>query len=167
MFNSIVAAIDGSEHSRKALAAAIDIAVRYRAKLAIVHVLLRGESPDAVRGLAETERLDAPIEVKPVRTATIGIAFWPEYVSGDSLERLGNALLENAVVQAREHGLTEVDATLADGDPARTIVKYAESSDIDLIVMGSRGLSNLKEILIGSVSSRIHELAHCACLLVK
>lgn len=167
MFNSIVVAIDGSEHSRKALAVAIDAAARYRAKLAIIHVMLRGESPDAVRALAEAEHLDTPIETKPVRAATIGIAFFPEYVTGDSLERLGNALLENAVTQAREHGLTEVDSTLADGDPARTIVKYAESSDIDLIVMGSRGLSNIKEILIGSVSSRIHELSHCACLLVK
>ncbi len=167
MFDSIVVAIDGSAHSRRALAAAIDVAARYRAKLAIVHVLLRGESPDAVRALAEVEHLDAPVEVKPVRTATIGIAFWPEYVSGDSLEQLGNALLENAAAQARAHGLTEVDATLADGDPARTIVKYAESSNTDLIVMGSRGLSNLQEILIGGVSSRIHVLAHCACLLVK
>lgn len=167
MFNSIAVAIDGSQHARKALAMAIDVAARYQAKLAIVHVLLRGESPDAVRKLAETERLAEPIEVKPVRTATIGITFFPEYVTGDSLERLGNTLLENAVARARAHGLTEVDATLADGDPARTIVKYAESSDIDLIVMGSRGLGNLKEILIGSVSSRIHELSHCACLLVK
>ena len=167
MFNSIVVAIDGSEHSRKALATAIDVAAKYRAALAIIHVLLRGESPDAVRALAEVEHLDAPVEVKPVRTATIGIAFWPEYVTGGSLERLGHVLLENAVAQARARGLTKVDATLADGDPARTIVKYAESSDTDLIVMGTRGLSNLKEILIGSVSSRIHVLAHCACLLVK
>lgn len=167
MFNAIVAAIDGSEHSRKALAAAIDIAARYRASLAIIHVLLRGESPDAVRALAEAEHLGAPIEVRPVRTATIGIAFWPEYVSRESLEQIGNVLLEKAVAQARAHGLADVDARLADGDPALTVVTHAESSGIDLIVTGSRGLGNLKEVLIGGVSSRIHELSHCACLLVK
>ena len=53
------------------------------------------------------------------------------------------------------------------GSPAEVIVSTAEEQKSDLIVMGARGLSPLKERLFGSVSHRILTLAHCATLIVN
>lgn len=53
------------------------------------------------------------------------------------------------------------------GDPAEEIVRLAKIYDADLIVLGSRGLTGLKRILLGSVSSQIVEDAPCSVLVVK
>jgi len=52
------------------------------------------------------------------------------------------------------------------GSPADVIVSMAEEQKTDLIVMGARGVSPLKEWLLGSVSHRIITMAHCAALIV-
>jgi nucleotide-binding universal stress UspA family protein len=53
------------------------------------------------------------------------------------------------------------------GPPAEEIVSMAEEQNVDLIVMGARGLGPVKERLLGSVSHRILTLAHCATLIVN
>ena len=53
------------------------------------------------------------------------------------------------------------------GSPAEVIVSMAEEQKTDLIVMGARGLGPFKERLLGSVSHRILNLAHCATLIVN
>jgi len=53
------------------------------------------------------------------------------------------------------------------GSPAEEIVSMAEEQNVDLIVMGARGLGPVKERLLGSVSHRILTLAHCATLIVN
>jgi len=52
------------------------------------------------------------------------------------------------------------------GHPADRIVRVAEHEKCDLIVIGSRGLSGVKEFLLGSVSSRVSHHAPCAVLIV-
>ena len=47
------------------------------------------------------------------------------------------------------------------------IVKYAENEKVDLIVVGTRGRSSLKRMLIGSVASDILHYAHCPVMIVK
>jgi nucleotide-binding universal stress UspA family protein len=56
---------------------------------------------------------------------------------------------------------------LRSGSPAEVIVSMAEEQKADLIVMGARGLSPIKEWLLGSVSHRILTLASCATLIVQ
>ncbi len=53
------------------------------------------------------------------------------------------------------------------GDPAEEIVRLAKIYDADLIILGSRGLTGIKRILLGSVSSQIVEDAPCSVLVVK
>ncbi|MBD1824989.1 universal stress protein [Cyanobacteria bacterium FACHB-DQ100] len=53
------------------------------------------------------------------------------------------------------------------GDPAEEIVRLAKIHNADLIVLGSRGLTGMKRILLGSVSSQIVEDAPCSVLVVK
>jgi len=53
------------------------------------------------------------------------------------------------------------------GEPAEEIVDLARLAGYDLIVVGSRGLSPVKEILLGSVSSRVLHMAPCPVLVVR
>lgn len=53
------------------------------------------------------------------------------------------------------------------GNPAETIVQYAQEQKIDQIVMGARGESNLSRILLGSVAGKVAHLAPMPVLLVK
>ncbi len=48
-----------------------------------------------------------------------------------------------------------------------TLVSYAESNDVDLIVMGSRGLGGFKKLLLGSVASGVSQHSKCPVLIVK
>ena len=54
-----------------------------------------------------------------------------------------------------------------EGYPATAIEEEAERRDVDLIVMGTRGLSGLKHLLLGSIAERVVQKAHCAVLTVK
>ena len=60
---------------------------------------------------------------------------------------------------------TEVIAT--DRSTAGAIVEYAEHKNIDLIVIGTRGRSGIKRMLLGSVASGVVTYAHCPVLVVK
>ncbi|MEB3103717.1 universal stress protein [Ferviditalea candida] len=59
-------------------------------------------------------------------------------------------------------------ATIAlEGNPAKMLAEYAKDNDCDLIVMGSRGLSSMKELFLGSVSHNVVQQAHCPVLIAK
>ena len=54
-----------------------------------------------------------------------------------------------------------------EGDPVERILEAQKREQADLIVLGSRGLGNMKGLLLGSVSHKVAHLAECACLTVK
>jgi nucleotide-binding universal stress UspA family protein len=56
---------------------------------------------------------------------------------------------------------------LVTGDPADEIIRLANIYKADLIVIGSRGLTGIKRIVQGSVSSQVVEEANCSVLVVK
>jgi nucleotide-binding universal stress UspA family protein len=56
---------------------------------------------------------------------------------------------------------------LLEGDPAAEIVRYAEESAVDLIVMGTHGRSGLERLLMGSVAEKVMRDAPCSVLVVK
>jgi len=61
----------------------------------------------------------------------------------------------------------DVQSTVVQGDPATGIIKFARAEDIDMIVIGSRGLTGIKEFVLGSVSHRVTHLADCTVTVVK
>lgn len=63
-----------------------------------------------------------------------------------------------------EPGLSLVRAVRNDQSPANAILDYAEEEQIDLIVVGSRGLSAVKRFLLGSVASKVVHAASCSVL---
>jgi len=64
-------------------------------------------------------------------------------------------------------GVKNVSQHIDEGNPVEIILKLAESADADMIVMGSRGLSELKGMLLGSVSYKVNNLSKCTCVTVK
>jgi nucleotide-binding universal stress UspA family protein len=75
--------------------------------------------------------------------------------------------LDTEVGMVREAGVTDVQAHLKFGIPARMIVDLAEEVGVGLIVMGSRGRGGVRRALIGSVSSSVVPHAHCPVLVVR
>jgi nucleotide-binding universal stress UspA family protein len=81
-------------------------------------------------------------------------------------EKEGQEILKNSESQARALGVT-AEYVLVTGNPADEILKYATNKKIDLIAMGSRGLSDIKAFFLGSVSKKISQRAECPVLIVK
>lgn len=81
-------------------------------------------------------------------------------------ERQGQALLD-AAVKAMKSGGVESSSVLMRGDAATEIIKYVKENDIDLVVCGSRGLSQVSGWLLGSVSRKLVHYAECSVLIVK
>ncbi len=77
---------------------------------------------------------------------------------------LGERILSKASVMV---GGMEPDKRVEFGHPAQAILEVAKGEGHDLIVMGSRGLGQVKRFLLGSVSERVSRYAHCSVLIVK
>lgn len=136
----ILVAVDGSESSLKAARLAADIAVRFGAKLTLVHVVPKLLLPPDVYGLtiAEVEK--------------------EHRVYADRL-------LEKAVAALEEPGL-EVSTTVLYGSPAEAIAEECAASDVGLIVIGSRGMGAVARMFLGSTSDRLVHISPKPVLVV-
>lgn len=83
-----------------------------------------------------------------------------------AMEAKGKEILEKTVQAFINEGLG-VDGIIEKGDPAGVIIEYAERGNYDHIIMGSRGVSELRGVAIGSVSHKVIHLANCRVTLVK
>lgn len=72
----------------------------------------------------------------------------------DVLEGEGEAIVEAAADRARDRGVP-VETDVLQGDPYRTIVDYADTRDVGLVAMPSRGRRTLDRFLLGSVTERV------------
>ena len=82
-------------------------------------------------------------------------------------EKAGEQLLMQAAQSAQEQGAQQVEKQMVQGDPVRVILDTANDQGIDTIVMGSRGLSDLAGVVIGSVSLKVSHSAKCQVITVK
>ena len=138
MVKEILVPVDGSEGSDRAVAQAISMAEICDAKLNFLYVA-------NINQLAINACLsDAILE---------------------AVTKAGNVILDRAM-NLGPSGI-EKEAFSETGSPAVVILDFAASNDIDLIVMGSRGLGLVKGVLLGSVSQYIVEQAKCPVLVVK
>lgn len=53
------------------------------------------------------------------------------------------------------------------GYPGPTIIEYANKEKVDMVVIGSRGLNTLQEMILGSVSHKVMKRVNCPALIVK
>lgn len=175
MFNKILCPTDGSDHAYKALDLAIDLAKKYDAELIVLHVPHHSEDIDALRRFAEIEGLAPHVnpEIDRLRSLDYRVAvstdtsFQDTAISSRVLMDIGRYIVDGAKARAQQKGLENVDARLEVGNPAARILKCIETDDIDCVIMGSRGLNNIKGLFLGSVSHKIASRAACTCITVK
>ncbi len=146
IFQKILVPLDGSEHSRRALEAAIQLAMRLNSKLALLTVYSGTNASIPEPELSAKAR-------QSILTAQNVL---------DSCEEI----LEEAEQKVRTEKI-EVETEVAEGNPADVIVKKSKEGKFDLIVMGARGLSTFKKIMVGSVSEGVIKNAPCPVLIVK
>lgn len=146
MIDTILVAIDGSGHSRRALEWGYDMAPRYDARVHVLHV---------------------PQAVGHDKTLVLGGAAISVQTSNEDVERAGHGVVEAARRIATDYAIRELTTEVGAGDPARRIVECAERLDANLIVMGRRGLTNFGGLLMGSVTHKVGHLAPCACMTVR
>jgi nucleotide-binding universal stress UspA family protein len=173
VFKNILCPVDGSDHANKALRLTIDLATKYDARLVLVHVLLRHVDTRELKRFAEIEGLtktvageidrlmavDSRVEIVRLRDL--------QTISTGVLVNIGEHILELAKLEAENNGVHDVSIMVLDGDPAERILEHAERENADCIVMGSRGLSDVKGLVLGSVSHKVGNRAACTCITVK
>ena len=71
------------------------------------------------------------------------------------------------VLQFLNEANVKYKTTILRGQPGREIVKYAKEQKVDIVVIGSRGLNTLQEMVLGSVSHKVMKRIHCPALIVK
>lgn len=147
MYKTLVVAVDGSEHSDKSVAFAADYATTHDATLLVLHVYRPQRIPDNTHSL-----IRASLHPEP-----------PE----QQLRDLAHKIVDHACEQARQRGVAQVDGFVEKGSIARGIVEFAKRRKADAIVMGSRGLSDVTGMLLGSVAHKVASLAECTCIIVK
>ena len=173
MIKTILVPTDGSDHAGKAVALASDIAEKYGAKLVILHVLRRGGLTEEARHMAEVEHLAEPAAASApfaANTPASSAAVLQRARSEDEgriQSRIGERILGAAKMTARENNVEQIETRMEEGDPVKGILQAAEQTKANLIVMGCRGLSDLKGLLMGSVSHKVSQLAPCTCVTVK
>jgi nucleotide-binding universal stress UspA family protein len=109
------------------------------------------------------------ITESPIRdqTLVLGGAAVTFSASPQDLKRAGSKVLEYAREYAQNHGVKEVTTEVTGGSPAHRIVESAKDIHADMIVMGTRGLSDLAGLLVGSVSHKVTNMATCTCITVR
>ncbi|CAM3449348.1 universal stress protein [Halomonas lysinitropha] len=145
MYNSILVPVDGSEHAKKALSVACQLARQESAILHLLHI---------------------PEELAHETTLVWGIGAIAIEASREEREAVGKQVVDRAEQAARELGATHIETMIRQGDPARTIISEASRCKVDAIVMGSRGLSDLKGLVVGSVSHKVSHTADCTVITV-
>ena len=137
MFERILLAVDGSRHSAKAIPAAADLASRYGAEVLVFH--------------AREHELALGVDVD---------AETPDEAM---------TLVDGIVRELKDRGVAvrgEI-VRVPLGDTARAILDATHDEHMDLIVMGTRGLSEWSRLLMGSVAHDIVHLADIPVLVVR
>jgi nucleotide-binding universal stress UspA family protein len=143
LFRRITVAIDGSAHAAAALDYATDLAKRYGSALVVLSV--------------------APLV--PVYV-TASEPYVPAAVPDSELARF-QAIVDAAVKRAEAAGIATVTGICDEGVVVDEILSHLEQHPTDLLVVGSRGLSTARRLLLGSVSTALVNHAPCPVLVVR
>lgn len=174
MFENILVAIDGSDHARRATEVACDLAARYGARVVLLHVVGNGKVPESLARMLEIEHVTEPEQPKAPNVANVAGGIATVERGTDSREHemqmkeaIAEMLLAQAERAAKKKDVSAVSRITDYGDPVDRILECATREHADLIVMGTRGLSDLRGLLMGSVSHKICQLSDCTCVTVK
>jgi len=139
VLKSILVALDGSEIAEKVIEAFNDLVLSEETKVILCHVFSTPES-----------EMELPVDRPHPESPTF---------SYFHIEKLLQSYQEKLSIES--------ELELVTGDPADEIIRLANIYQADLLIIGSRGLTGMKRILQGSVSSQVVEEANCSVLVVK
>jgi nucleotide-binding universal stress UspA family protein len=125
----ILVPVDGSEHSRRALLFAVEVAKKHGARVMIAHSVV-WEPPRASRQRRAIQQLAKEFDD----------------VGGKLLRKMNKEVVNSGV---------EVELALLHGSAGEAVTKFANAGDYDLVVVGVRGRSLVSRVLLGSVADRI------------
>ncbi len=151
IFSKILVPVDGSINSMKAIDYAVNLAEKYKSEIIALHVLYSQTGfafhKETVAGTITSSSLnDLNLEAKQEAEK------WFKEI---------NKRAEKMNVQIK----TEVVFTVI--SIVEGILTHAEKENIELIIIGSKGKSGWKKLIVGSVASGISTYAHCPILIVK
>ncbi len=159
-FSKILIAIDGSEQSLDAVDYAIEIAQKNDAELNALYVV---SSPTLYHLSSEMPEDQIPEEVRKIMQSA-------KQESQPWFNKIDEKIASSVAVKENT-GVTTIrlksEVILSPISVVGTIVEYAESKNNDLIVMGTRGRSGFKRLLLGSTAFGVVTYAHCPVLIVK
>ena len=155
MFEKILVPLDGSDHSVRALEKAVQIAKKFSGKVTLIHAYSVSMQPII---LPEPTMLSSP--TIPILTA----AEISRVV--EAARATGERILKDGEARAKAEGVV-VEALIVEGHAVQEIVRTAKEGNFDLIVMGARGVSHIRGLLLGSVSDGVIHHALCPVLVVK
>ena len=139
---TILVPIDYSPHSGKALQVAIGLAKTFSAKVHLLHAY------------------HLPVSITMPDAVVIPQSFW------DSVKDASARKLEKSFETVTREGV-QCESHLTAQTPSAAIVETAKQIGADLIVMGTRGLTGLKHVLLGCVAERTVRNAPCPVMTVK
>lgn len=138
MFKKILLATDGSEHSLRSANYAREIAEKFDGTIELVYVV------DGQKSKEDILHSDSKIQIEQKRKEKI-----------------------RPVLDLLEQADTEYQLHILHGDAGPEIVKFANENNFDCVVIGSRGLNSLQEMVLGSVSHKVAKRVDCPVLIVK
>lgn len=147
IIRKVLVAVDGSIPSLNASNYAIDLAKKFEAELTILYVI-SSDLRYSVEDLSPVPR--ALKEVLAVATER----------GQEKIDQVKRKALEKNVK-------VKTDIIISVTSVVREIADYAKKNNIDVIVVGSRGMSEFKKMLLGSVASGVVTFAHCPVIVVK
>jgi nucleotide-binding universal stress UspA family protein len=155
VFEKILVPLDGSEHSQRALECAVQISKRFNSKVTLLHVYSVAVPPVVMPEPSTLTPAGVPV---PVSTEV------QKMVEG--LRDAGKNILSDAEQWAKSAEV-ETETLLKEGNAAQEIVRTAREGEYNLIVIGARGMSRIKELFMGNVSEGVIKNAPCPVLIVK
>jgi len=138
----IMIATDGSDNAKNAVSYGIEIAKGTGAEVYAVYVVSDEYALVARRGIS-----------------------WAKGIEEKLVDSGGRATAY--VEEAGKEAEVQVESVLLKGRPAEEIIDYAEKNNIDLIVMGTLGLTGVKRFLIGSVAENVVRHSKVPVLVVR
>jgi nucleotide-binding universal stress UspA family protein len=195
MFSRILVAFDGSKPSMDAVESAMEIGTKYNSSLIILHVLDSYKYPYLLSSviLAPTygsDKLEKEREkfeelmnslrekynsnkkkilmpdndkvISEGTTTTTTTTSTASTSTSDSTTSTAGSNPTDSSDSSFETAIIEAETSAAS-----TIVDYAESKNVDLLVIGSKGRTGLKKMLVGSTASEVVKYSHCPVLVVR
>jgi nucleotide-binding universal stress UspA family protein len=152
-FNKILICIDGSKESSDAADYGINLAKLSNSRMVVMHVL-----PQEIRyAYNDIDTIKPNIPATPIK----GII---EISKQEVQLKWFNKILERA---KKSDVNIQTDIIVATKSVSSEIVDYADKFNVDLIIVGTRGRSGFKRMLLGSVASEVVKYAGCPVLIIK